>query len=225
MPGDLPQLIDGPAGTTGDGERQPRVVKESPARGVLGRIDQVDRATGQASRVERGNQQMVANRARRAQGVASDAKHDGVAALQDTRCVCEHVGTTLEHERHDAERRAPRLDGPTFVIDRGHDPQTIERETSPHAQTRCHVGAHLRGYLQAADRPTASSSRFDIDCIRGEHVCERMVVLDEFREKPEEVVDATACGSLQHRKAFDGVRDRGIDNATNRRRNDEDCPR
>ena len=85
--------------------------------------------------------------------------------------------------------------------------------------------AHLRGYLQAAGRPTALSSRFDIDCIRGEHVCERMVVLDEFREAREEVVDATACGSLQCRKAFDGVRDRGIDNATNRRRNDEDCPR
>ena len=132
---------------------------------VLFAVHEPEGAFGHPSREERGAERVLFDRGGGAERVPADAKYRSISVFDDARGVCEHVRSALEHEGHDAERRAPPFDQVARALAFLDDFTDARRRVRPTAQAVDHVFSHARRELQAPDGAAASARVGDGRCV------------------------------------------------------------
>ena len=143
------------------------------------------------------------------EGVRSDAHHYRVAGTHHASGVGEHVGTTLEHEADDAQRRSPGIDGPPVVGDRAERGVATQRRVLPAAKTSDHVGQHPFGEDETSRRPTRRRSCGDIALVGVADRRDDAVVGEAVGEGGEERRDLFVGHLAEGRKRLTRRVDRG----------------
>ena len=110
------------------------------------------------------------------QSIATDTKHDRVARPKHSTGVGEHVGSTLEHEAHNAETGSHLFDPPTLMINRLDDLAATGGLVGPTTKTRDHVCAHLVGQFEPGRTAPTVPGRDDVGLIGRSDRCERVVI-------------------------------------------------
>ena len=147
-----------------------------------GALDERGGALGQPGGCERRVERQAHHRLGRAEGIAANAKHDGVAAAQHTGGVRQHVRAPFEDEGDHTQLGADQLSAPTVVID-ALDQLTAPRARSdPAPQPLEHAAAQLVAGHQARGRAAARGRSGHVLGIRGGDLAPDLLRFEALRK-------------------------------------------
>jgi hypothetical protein len=198
--------------------------KERVRCAVLFAVHEPEGAFGQPSREERGAERVLFDRGGGAERVPADAKYRSISVFDDARGVCEHVRSALEHEGHDAERRAPPFDHVPRALAFLDDFTDARRRVRPTAQAVDHVFSHARRELQAPDGAAASARVGDVRCVGARDFGEHARIFQARREFLEEAADRGVAHFRERAERGRCAQHGALDGVGGGLRNDDELP-
>jgi hypothetical protein len=162
------------------------------------RVDERGGAGGQTGLLQGGIESVLDDRTRGPERVRPDAEDHGVAAPQHAAGIREHVGTSLEDERDDAQPVAEPLETPTVMVELLDDLAPGRGQRRPGPQSRDHVGPHPVRQDQPGDRAPPGPRTLHILGVGRRDRREAPVVLQPPGERLEEPLQVT-IRDLPHR--------------------------